>query len=78
VTNQIIGYLLIVLSSLLYLISGLALLAMVYALTVNTTIAAVESAFGSLVIGFIFFALAKYTFRAAKKRIKTKDNYSQE
>jgi len=78
VTNQIIGYLLIVLSSLLYLISGVALLAMVFALTVNTTIAAVESAFGSLVIGFIFFALAKSAFRAAKKRIKTKDNYSQE
>ena len=67
--NQIIGYLLIVLSLLLYLVSGAALVAMVYALTVKTTIAAIESAFGSIVIGGIFFSLAKITFRAGKLRI---------
>ncbi|MDG2090204.1 MAG: hypothetical protein P8J61_03705 [Gammaproteobacteria bacterium] len=77
-SDQIIGYLLIVLSALLYLLFGAALLAMVYAFTVNTTIAAVESAFGSMVIGFLFFAMAKFSFRAAKKRIKAEDNLSQE
>ncbi len=69
-TNQFFGYFLIVISALLYLLSGAALLAMVYAFTVNTTIAAVESAFGSLVISFIFFAMAKRVFRAGKSRIK--------
>ena len=77
-SNQIIGYLLIVISSLFYLLFGVALLAMVYAFTVNTTIAAVESAFGSMVIGFIFFAMAKFSYRAAMKRIKTEDNLSQD
>ncbi len=77
-TNQIIGYLMIVLSVMLYLVSAAALVAMVYAFTVSTTIAAVESAFGSMVIGLIFFVMAKFTFRAAKKRIKKEENLSQE
>lgn len=72
-TNQIIGYLLIVLSILVYFVSAAAAVAMVYALTVNTTIAAVESAFGSLVIGVLFFVMGKFTFRAAKRRIKLDD-----
>ncbi|MFL2840806.1 MAG: hypothetical protein ACJ0BT_03110 [Pseudohongiellaceae bacterium] len=74
--NQIIGYLLVVLSILLYLVCGAALFAMVYSFTVKTTIAAVESAFGSLVIGFIFFVMAKSSFRAAKKRITTGEHIS--
>ncbi len=77
-TNQIIGYLMLVSSVLLYLVSAAALIAMVYAFTVNTTIAAVESAFGSMVIGLIFFVMAKFTFRAAKNRIKKEENLSQE
>ena len=77
-TNQIIGYLMIVLSALLYLVSAAALVAMVYAFTVNTTIAAVESAFGSMVIGLIFFVMAKFAFRAAKKRIKNEESLSQD
>lgn len=76
--NKIIGYLLIVLSSLLYLLFGAALLAMVDAFTVDTTIAAVESAFGLMVIGFIFFAMANFCYRAAKIRIKEKDSLHQE
>lgn len=77
-TNQIIGYLMIVVSILLYLVSASALVAMIYALTVNTTIAAVESAFGSMIIGLIFLVMARFTFLAAKKRIKNEENLSQE
>lgn len=77
-SDKIIGYLLIVLSALLYLLFAVALLAMVYAFTVNTTIAAVESAFGSMVIGFLFFAMAKYTYRSAKKRLNAEENLKHE
>lgn len=77
-TNQIIGYLMIVVSILLYLVSASALVAMIYAFTVNTTIAAVESAFGSLVIGLVFLVMARFTFLAAKKRIKKEENINQE
>ena len=76
-TNQVIGYLLVVLSILLYIICAVALGSMVYALTVKTTIAAVESAFGSMVIGIMFLVMAKFTYRAAKKRIKTEESLSQ-
>jgi hypothetical protein len=69
VSDQIIGYLLIVLSALLYLLFAVALLAMVYAFTVNTTIAAVESAFGSMVIGFLFFAMATSAYKPTLKVI---------
>ncbi|MDC1436790.1 hypothetical protein N8303_06045 [Gammaproteobacteria bacterium] len=77
-TNQIIGYLMLVLSVLLYFVSAAALTAMIYAFTVNTTIAAVESAFGSMVIGLLFFVMAKFTFRAAKKRVGKEESLSQE
>ena len=49
-SNRVKGYLLMGLSVLLHLAGVAAFVAMLRALTVSTTLAAIESAFGSLVI----------------------------
>lgn len=65
---KMLGYLLMVLSVLLYLAGGAAFASMLRALTVSTTLAAIESAFGSLVICILLAVLARWAWDCGKKR----------
>jgi hypothetical protein len=69
-TERVLGYLLMGLSVLLYLAGGTAFVAMLRALTVSTTLAAIESAFGSLVICILLAVLARWTWDSGKKRTR--------
>lgn len=68
--NQTIGYLLLVLAVIIYLICGATFLAMLHALTVTSTISAIESAFGTFVIGILLLVLGTKSYQAGKKRLK--------
>jgi len=65
-----IGYLLLGLSALIYLVCGAAFVAMVQALAVNNTMSAIESAFGSFVIGILLLVLGRKAYQAGKSRLK--------
>lgn len=65
--------LLISLSLLLYVLAGVALFAMLRALAVQDTLAAVESAFGSLVIGIFLLVLARRAFRAGREGLRRQE-----
>ncbi len=71
--QHLLGCLLLGLSVLIYLVSGLAFVQMIYSLTINSTITAVESAFGSLVICILLIIIAHKVFRDGKKRIKNSE-----
>ncbi|MES2627202.1 MAG: hypothetical protein V4628_18090 [Pseudomonadota bacterium] len=70
-TDQLIGYLLIGLSVVIYLVCGATFLAMLQALTVSSTISAIESAFGTCVIGILLLVLGRKSYNAGKNRLKT-------
>lgn len=64
------GYLMLALSSLLYLIGAACIVATVHALTVRTTLAAIESAFGTLVIAILILLLARKAWHGARSRLQ--------
>ena len=66
-----LGYLLVGLSAVLYLISAATFVAMLRALTVTSTITAIESAFGTLVIGILLLVLARKAWLSGKSRLKS-------
>jgi uncharacterized membrane protein len=67
--RHFLGYLLLGLSILVYLLSGLAFVQMIFSLTIKSTVTAVESAFGSLVISILLMIIATKAFKGGKKRI---------
>ncbi len=70
--DRVPGYLLLGLSLLIYLLAGAAFVAVLRALTVSTTLAAVETAFGSLVLCILLLVLARKAWDSGKKHIGTK------
>lgn len=68
-----LGYLLVGLSALLYLVSVATFVAMLRALMVTSTITAIESAFGTLVIGILLLVLARKAWLSGKSRLKSAD-----
>ena len=70
-TDQMIGYLLLGLSVVIYLVCGATFVAMLQALAVSSTISAIESAFGTFVIGILRFVLGRKSYQAGKRRLKT-------
>ena len=70
-TDQMIGYLLLGLSVVIYLVCGATFVAMLQALAVSSTISAIESAFGTCVIGILLAVLGRKSYKAGKKRLKT-------
>ncbi len=68
--DQTVGYLLLALSMIIYLICGATFFAMLHALTVTSTISAIESAFGTFVIGILLLVLGRKTYQAGKRRLK--------
>jgi hypothetical protein len=71
--DRVSGYLLLGLALLLYLAGAASFVAMLLALLVKTTLAAVESAFGTMVLGVLLFVFAKKTWEAGKSRLKSTD-----
>ena len=71
--RHFLGYLLLGLSILVYLLSGLAFGQMIFSLTIKSTVTAVESAFGSLVISILLMIIATKVFKGGKKRIKNSE-----
>jgi|GEM_PF-1589824 len=69
--NNIIGYGLLALSMLLFVLCGATFFAMLQALTVSSTISAIESAFGTLVGGILLLAMGRKAYNAAKTRLKS-------
>ncbi|MEY4641673.1 MAG: hypothetical protein RLZZ227_1667 [Pseudomonadota bacterium] len=67
--ERVIGAVLLVLAAALYIAAAAALFAMFHALTVRTTLAAVESAFGTFVITILLLVLARRCWGAGKKRM---------
>ena len=66
--HAISDYLLLTLAVLLYLAAAASILAALHALTVRTTLAAVESAFGTLVIAIVLLLLARKAWRKGKNK----------
>lgn len=67
--DRIKGYLLMSLAVLIYAFSAATGFAVLYALTVRTTLAAVESAFGTFVILILMLVGARKCWEAGKKRL---------
>lgn len=68
--KRLLGGLFVFLSLALLLAGGAAVVAMVRALTVESTLPAIESAFGSMVIAIILLALARQVFKAGMARLR--------
>lgn len=68
--RKLIGYFCMMVAALLLVLAVLTLLAMLRALTVSTTLAAIESAFGSLVLCLLFLLGAGKLKRAGLARLK--------
>ena len=66
-SNKVKGSLLMSLSVLLYVISAVTGFAVLYALTVRTTLAAIESAFGTFVIMILLLVFARKCWENGKK-----------
>jgi hypothetical protein len=67
--DRVKGYLLMSLAVLLYVIAAVTGFAVLYALTVRTTLAAVESAFGTFVILILMLVGARKCWDSGKKRL---------
>lgn len=67
--DRVKGYLLMSLAVLLYATSAVTGFAVLYALTVRTTLAAVESAFGTFVILILMLVGARKCWDSGKKRL---------
>ena len=68
--NKLKAFGLLGLAAVFFVITGATLAALIFALRVENTLAAVESAFGSLVIALGCLALGVKSFRAGKARLK--------
>ena len=66
--DKVKSYLLMSCAVLLYAISAVTGFAVLYALTVRTTLAAVESAFGTFVIMILLLVFARKCWESGKKR----------
>lgn len=71
--KQLLGGFFVLLSLALLAAGGAAVVAMVRALTVESTLPAIESAFGSMVIAIILLALARQSFKAGMARFGKDD-----
>lgn len=69
--DRIVGYLLLALAVLFYLVSAATGFAVLYALTVRTTLAAVESAFGTFVILILLLVFARKCWEKGKSKLGT-------
>ncbi len=69
-TDQTIGYLLLGLSGVIYLVCAATFVAMLQALMVTSTISAIESAFGTFVIGLLLLLFGRKSWVAGKRRLK--------
>ena len=66
--DRVKGYLLMSLAVLIYAVSAVTGFAVLYALTVRTTLAAIESAFGTFVILILMLVGARKCWESGKKR----------
>lgn len=71
-SERVTGYLMLACAGLLYVAAAASVFAMFYALTVRTTLAAVESAFGTLVVSILLLVLARKCWDAGRKRMLIK------
>jgi len=69
--NKIIPYSIIAAAGLVFLMACASLLAVLRALTVSTTLAAIESAFGTFVLAIILLVSARRLYEAGVNRLKT-------
>ena len=69
-SQHLLGLLLMLCGLLLAVVAAAAFVAMVLALTVKTTISAVESAFGSFVVAILLTVLARKAWAAGRERVK--------
>lgn len=69
-TDKMIGYLLLALALLIYIVCAASFFAMAQALLVTSTISAIESAFGTLVIGILLLVFGRKSWQAGKRRLK--------
>jgi hydrogenase-4 membrane subunit HyfE len=72
-SDKMMGYLLLTLSVLIYVVCAATFLAMLQALTVSSTISAIESAFGTFVIGILLLVLGRKSYKAGKRRLKAEN-----
>lgn len=70
--EKLLGALLVLLSLTLFLAGGAAVVAMIRALTVEHTLSAIESAFGTLVIAILLLVLARLALKAGMLRLGRK------
>lgn len=70
-TDLLAGYLLLTLSFILFMLCGASFVATIHSLTVSSTLSAIESSFGTLVLTLLLFYLARKTFQSGKKRLKS-------
>ena len=68
--HPVSGILFMLLSGALFATAAAALFSMIRALSVEDTLSAVESAFGSLVVAILLLALARKTFLAGRARLR--------
>ncbi|MEX1033866.1 MAG: hypothetical protein WDZ30_10945 [Cellvibrionaceae bacterium] len=67
--QKLLGILLSIVSLALFLAGGAAIIAIVHALTVESTLAAIESAYGTLVIAIFLIVLGRFALKAAMARL---------
>jgi len=69
--DRMLGYVLLVAAVMLYIVGAATAFAALYALTVTTTLAAIESAFGTFVLLIMLLVLARKCWDNGKKRLAT-------
>lgn len=67
--DRMFGYMLLAVAVILYILSAATAFAALYALTVTTTLAAIESAFGTFVLLIMLLVLARKCWDSGKKRL---------
>ncbi len=69
--DRVKGYLWLGLAGLLYVVCAATAFAVLYALTVTTTLAAIETAFGTYVIFILLLVFARNCWQTGKKLLGT-------
>jgi len=69
----VVGYMLLLVSLLLHMAALAAFAAVVQALAVSSTLTAIESAFGTLVLALLLLLFARRCWWAAKSRMQSTD-----
>jgi len=70
-SHKLIAWIIITIAALVFLMACASLVAMLRSLMVSTTLAAIESAFGTFVLTIILLVAAKRLYEAGLKRLKT-------